>query len=232
MSKKRHVAKKDESINICITRENVEYCIDETCCPRNFRLGDRIGQGDYGVVFYATINEVTKVIKIIPLETKIPSQDCDLTDSSTWKDCNLMTEAQFRKEAGIAQLMGTNQVGPEVHNVIICKEGTEIVLGKQTPVKLGLLIMEDAGQTLRDYLNKNPNEFMQNLSKIKKDVKNLAKKMAGLGYEHIDTHLNNITINNEGTIRFIDFGEVKHHKGDFNKTYKIFEQTLKYDLNL
>lgn len=174
---------------ICIDHLNTEYCFDASCLPETFHIGEKIGEGLWGAVYRVTIdgNTTQSVIKIVSL-------------------LNSAHEVDFLKEAEIARLMGEYDIGPTVHNTIICNNVTQTTRGSLNLVvsKLGFIVMDFVGISLRSYLDSGIYTF--DLADIKQQIVRLAKEMTALGYQNDDLQTNNVTIDEFGNVRFIDFG--------------------------
>ena len=230
ISMKKIVAEKK---TICLTIhnvkywQNVRYCASD-CLPEMYKVGTEIGSGLSGIAYDVTRSDgVNMVLKFMPLETPIPLVGCDLRDASTWDDCSTTSEKEFYREAELTKLFGDNNIGPRVFDIIVCEKANQNINPNLNPVKLGLIVMEHGGITLRTYAQQHYKKFRENIPFIKKKVKKLVKLLAEQhGYIMRDLHFGNIVVKinkkyNITDLQLIDFGDV--YKGtEWKNTYRLF----------
>jgi len=226
---------------VCVTRREATYCA-QNCFPRTCTLGKILGMGSWGIVFEGHCGSRHVAIKIVPLGVHIPTYDCNLTDPSTFEDCQQTSETTFLTESNIAKKMGDNEVGPFVFDILVCNETTQTLPnGHTSEIQLGVLIMEFAGVSLETYQKKETQAFFKNFDKIVLLVKEKAKKMSDFHMAHTDIHFGNIVLlldkyHNIKDLRIIDFGDIETlptSTAAYNKTMMVFGNTLReYGLKL
>ena len=219
---------------------DVKYCL-HSCEPmvtKKYKLGNYLGKGTFGTVYDVLINNETNngsyVVKAIPLDVIIPTDDCDVMDSSTFSNCEMFSEELFWKEANYAKLFGSIGVGPSVLDIIICNETLQITEIDKKQIKMGIIVMEKIGITLLEYAESWPYIFEENLPKILSLAKKKGYVVESNGYFLFDMHEENVLVvldlkKNVKDLYFIDFGDVEDVEDEAinkEKTFNMFSEHM------
>lgn len=193
------------------TRFNVEYSIKDNCIE-NMPINKWIGNGKYGSVFLVCLeHQCEYVLKMIPLNVYIPTEDCDisLTEEEMKDVCLKYSDDDFIRETEMSIMFGDVNIGPKVKVFGICNEVENKYQGK---IRVGYIVQEKYDLTLHEFIASDPIGFINSFLFIQHLLIKKAKMIDEMGYFNEDVHQENIMLKiNDGEIKdvvFIDFGIV------------------------
>ena len=215
------------------TRYNVEYAINDDCIS-TMPIKEWIANGRYGSVFLVCVEHVCEyVLKMIPLNVYIPTEECDISQSENELEniCFKYSEDDFLHETDLTIKFGEAKIGPKVKVFGFCNDVVNKYQGK---IKVGYIVQEKYDFTLNQYISKHPKEFIENYGYIRSVLIEKAKLMDNMGHFNEDVHQENIMlkVDENGEIKdvvFIDFGIVGNYlEGDIglNKTQENVDEFL------
>ena len=93
---------------------------------RDYQVHQRVGHGAYGSVYEAQRqadqkHESRYVMKVVPLDVNIPTEDCMPHEPDTWRDCLQESTAAFNEEVEVSTRMGQLGIGPKVYSAWMCE---------------------------------------------------------------------------------------------------------------
>lgn len=184
---------------------NSEYAfgINSKVLPEQLQIGENniLGVGKYSNVFGGFYNENLVAIKFIPLDTFIPCEDYGSLDDNKEK-AYMFTKEDFEKEIfntqhGIKIGISPNLFYFSIVDLTCYKAPKNIENPLHSPKKIGILVTENKGISLEEYISKNLEEFEDNQYIIKDKFIELVKKLFESGYKHVDLHFGNVLIDPE-----------------------------------
>ena len=183
----------DNNKKIVYSRRQIEYIYKDpnTKCMRDFPVKQWIADGMSGSVFVTCIKHDCKyVIKLVPLDVYIPTDDCDI-EHPVEGDCLGVSRKAFETEVEFTKKFSDLYAGPKMVAAGICDN----VYNKYQPeLSVGFIVQEKWDLSLEDYLQQYPDDFQNNFQTIERLLLAKAKKIDKTGYCHIDLHSGNILL--------------------------------------
>lgn len=195
-----------EKKNLCFTRygkynTKYKYCVDKNKIDKKFTIDENelIGKGSYGTVFGGKVLNSPIAVKLIPLESYVPTEDCGLKIDNG--DCLKYSMKQFNQEVKTAKKSGLLGITPEVYYSEVLNlsdyEGPENKDALDPPENIGVIIFEKFGKSLEEWMKTDIDVFYQNENLIKKETEKLLENLFDYGFFNLDTHFGNILFDPE-----------------------------------
>jgi hypothetical protein len=202
----------------CVTRlgkhnTRYQYCISKKSLPLDLIIpqpNQVLGSGRFGVVLSGKLKNETSydsvALKIIPLDTFIPNEDCGLTSDP---ECRLYTRKNFDIEVKQSKLLSDYGITPRfIFSDVVdlaTFSGPDVKDSLQAPEKIGVILMEEFGQSLKYWIQNDLDLFLSREKQIKRKVFEKAKQIYDLDYFNMDMHFGNILYDSDkNDVRLLD----------------------------
>ena len=177
-----------------------KYCVRALLDDKNNVLitvdqNDVLGTGMIGTVLGGkTMDGEDVAVKLIPLDVPIPTEDCGL--KSDMRDCQLFSLKDFKSESADSEYLGSLGITPKMYFSkvvdLIGFAGPDSPDKLDQPNKLGVIVLERFGMSLKDLMRHYPTLFYLRETHIKDKTIQLTRKLFDMGYQNEDLHFGNI----------------------------------------
>lgn len=189
-----------------------DYVTPSGCISKSFKPTKFLGGGSFGRVYDAGSRYV---LKAVPLNVTIASQDCDPTEPENWEEfCVKFTDADFQKEARLAKLTSMLEIGPAFHDAWVCHGVKAPWMGSFADpegIDVGFIVSDRMDLTVWKYYSSFKNDYVRNIPMMHAMTERLIRRLAENGMLLQDPHASNIMVNLDSSknvidLRIVDFG--------------------------
>lgn len=130
------------------------FTINKKYFPPNLKIKNNVmfASGRHGMVWNAIINDINVVIKIIPIDSYLESDNCRSSDKKTFIDCDIQTLIDIKREIDMYKYTSSIGISPKLYYSTICNDINIINDIKEEFIfkSCGIIISEKVDSTMSE----------------------------------------------------------------------------------